>query len=91
MKPQIAREYVFVERSRMQFWPLAFLGVFCAAAGFLVGDMTADRRFEERAASIIDYVSHAREDAERIRESLRRGCYEFVDPRSGSSKFIRDM
>lgn len=82
MRPQIAREYVFVERTRLQFWPLAFLGVFCAAGGFLIGDMTADRRFEERAAGIIDYVNQSRDEVERLRESLKAGCYQWIDPRS---------
>src|SRR5882672_4592671 len=78
MKPAIAREYHVVERRKLHV-PLAlFVGVMCFSGGFLAGDQTADRRFEERAASIVDYVAKAREDLDHVRESLKRGCYDFA-------------
>lgn len=91
MKPAIAREYVFVERSKLALWPLVFLGVFCAATGFLIGDWSADSRFAEREQSIRQGLSQARAQADRIAESIRKGCYEYVDPRSGSSRFMKGM
>jgi len=90
MKNARPKEYVIVER-RPGLGLLVFVGVFCLAAGALAGDWSADRRFEERAASLVDYVSHAREEINKTRESLKRGCYEYVDPRSGSSRFTKGM
>jgi hypothetical protein len=86
MKNARPKEYVIVER-RPSRLPVVFVGVFCLAAGALAGDWTADRRFEERAASLVDYVSNARAEIDKVRESLKRGCYDYVDPRAGKSRY----
>lgn len=78
MKPAIAREFVFVERTKFSFWLFAFVALMCFASGFLVGDFTAEPRFAEREASIMQGVRLARAQADRIAESIRNGCYSYV-------------
>lgn len=83
MRPTLPREYIVVERRKLHLPIAVFVGVMCFAGGFLAGDKTADRRFEERAASLVDYVAQARQDLDRVRESLKRGCFDYIDPRAG--------
>ena len=91
MKQAVAREYVVVERQRLPFWPLVLISTMSFAAGILLGDSTADSRFAEREKSILVGMREARAQADRIAESIRKGCYEYVDPRSSSSRFTKGM
>lgn len=92
MKQAVPAQYVFVERTKLALLPLVFVTVFAFAAGFTTGDMTAEPRFAEREASLREYVMSARAQADRVAESIRKGCFAFVDPgRPGSSKFMKGM
>lgn len=80
MKPAVASQYVLVERAKPAPLALVFLAVLCTAAGFLIGDWTADGRFDAREESLLRSITSARIDAERIRNSIKQGCYEHIDP-----------
>jgi len=90
MQP-IARVFVAEHRKPAPF-AFVFIAVLCSATGFLVGDWTAEPRFSEREDSIREYVASARADVERLRDSIKAGCYRYIDPsRPRSSTFVREM
>lgn len=91
MKAAVVRDCYVVERTRSNIYALVLVATLCFCGGFAVGDWTAEPRFAEREASLRDYVASARDHADRVAESIRKGCYAFVDPRPGSSRFIRGM
>lgn len=78
MKAAVARDCYIVERTKLALLPLVFVATFSAVAGFLIGDWTAEPRFLEREQSIRDMVVRARADVERVRESIKRGCYDWA-------------
>ena len=87
----IARVFVSEHRKPVPF-ALVFVAVFCTTTGFVVGDWTAEPRFAEREDSIRRYVERTRADVERLRDSLKAGCYGYIDPdRPYSSTFAREM
>ena len=92
MKSALASDFVVVERNKDIRFALVLVAVMCTATGFLVGDWTAEPRFAEREDSMRAAVIRARVDADRILESIKRGCYGYIDPnRPRSSTFIREM
>jgi len=87
----IARVFVSEHRKPVPF-ALVFVAVFCTTTGFLIGDWTAEPRFAEREDSLKSYVAGVRDDVERLRDSLKAGCYQFIDPtKPRSSTFATTM
>jgi hypothetical protein len=78
MKPATAAQYIVVERRKLHMPLAVFIAVMAWAAGFLTGDWTAEPRFAEREASILAGIKAARMHADQVRESLKRGCFDFV-------------
>ena len=91
VKSALASDFVVVERNKDIRFALVLVAVMCTATGFLVGDWTAEPRFAEREDSIRRYVERTRADVERLRDSLKAGCYGYIDPDRPRSSTFREM